>query len=242
MKYLLFSLFALYSGFAVAQSNEIKAVRVNPLHENMHLLDNQAMKYKEFQKGKVIFKDSAQTEARLNFHRIYNEVLFLNDEGDTLALSNPETLAMIIMGTDTFFYFQKGYGQQITHYPDYNLVMKQTLKFIGKEKKGAYGSYSTTASVNSVSDLHVDEMAGITNTVEPGKTNLFKADENSIYTPNSEFFITDKFNNMFPANKKNVLNLFNKNGRAIKKYISNKKVNFKKQDDLVEIMEFIQQL
>src|SRR5690606_21019755 len=124
------------------------------------------------------------------------------------------------IGTDTFHYLNKGYGEQITHFSDYNLVMKETLKFIGKEKKGAYGSYSTTASVNSVADLHVDELAGITNTVEPGKTNLFKADEYSIYTPNREFFISDKFNNLFPANKKHVIDIFNQHSKAIKSFIS----------------------
>ncbi|MBA2746214.1 MAG: hypothetical protein H0U44_08325 [Flavisolibacter sp.] len=196
----------------------------------MELLESQVFLYKEFKEGKVVFKDSVSTTGKLNYHRLFGQILFINQKGDTLALSKPETFDHVIIGTDTFFYYQKGYVQQLTHYPKFNLSLKQTLKYIGKEKKGAYGSYSATTSVNSVSDLNVNE---------PEMTRLYKADENSVYTFNNQFFIADRFNNLFEASKKNIFDIFSRHEKEMKNYIRINKIDLGKQRDLEKLMAFV---
>ncbi len=86
----------------------------------------------------------------MNYSRLDDQLLFIDTMGDTVALGNPKTAAMIIIGSDTLYYSNLGYVQKITHYTFYNLANKQTLDFVGVERKTGYGGYSSTAATKSV--------------------------------------------------------------------------------------------
>ncbi|MEI9809631.1 MAG: hypothetical protein WDO16_18195 [Bacteroidota bacterium] len=165
----------------------------------------------------------------MNYQRIYGQILFISPKNDTMALANPETFSSIILGADTFYFSDKNYLRKITHYPAHNLLLKQTIKFIGKEKAGPYGSYSPVSSSNSNSTVTTDDQI----------TQSIALNENQVYKFTNDFFISDAFNNFFKATKKNFYSLFSKHENEIKSFLTANTINFSKQADLEKLLTYI---
>ena len=211
-------------------SQEKKTLNINPLQEgNSNFLAGKFYKYTTFQNGKIIYKDNTTSEGELNYNRILGEIHFISAKGDTLQLAHPETMNLIIIGVDTFYYFEKGFAQILTHYGTTNLSAKKTLKYIGKEKKGAYGTYSAVASITSYDSFTADDQI----------TDMLVADENLLFKYLNSYFLVDAFHNSFPANKKNFYKLFSNKEQALKDYFQKNKFNFQKEEDLKNLLHFL---
>ncbi|MBC7950057.1 MAG: hypothetical protein H7Y42_19385 [Chitinophagaceae bacterium] len=223
-------IFMLFSLTTFAQENRV--ITVNHLKDDMSHLTASVFHYPGFVEGRVIFKDSVTVDAKMNYHRLYGQILFIGAKRDTLALANPETFHRVLIGTDTFYFFDKGFLRQVTHYPTHNLALKQTIKYIGNEKQGPYGSYSAVSSSNSNSTVTTDDQI----------TQRIELNENLVYKFNNIFYISDAYNNYFRASKKNFYNLFSKHTSQIKEYLSIHEVSFDKQVDLVELLTYIKSL
>lgn len=218
------------TGLLHAQEN--KTITINTIEPDNSELTRNLFHYPRFLNGKVLFKDNTTIDGILNYHRLYGQVLFINPNNDTLALANPETLTYVIVGTDTFFYHDKGFIRKITQYGSHNLFIKQKIKYIGKEKPGPYGSYSAVSSANSNTTVTTDDQI----------TNYIAVNENMIYKYSNEFYLSDKFNNFFRAGKKNFYNLFSNHEKKIKNFADTHKIDYNKQTDLEKLLEYIQGL
>lgn len=218
--------------FENSYCQETKTLSINPLHNNEDELRQQAYQFPHFLEGKIIYKDSAVSFAILNYQRIVGEVHFINPKGDTLSVAHPETFDKIIIGVDTFYYFEKGFVQILTHTPSINLGIKQLLKYIGKEKKGAYGTYSGTASMTSYDSYTADDQT----------RQAISIDENSLYKYINLFYLADRFYNFFPANKKTFYQLFSHHEKKLKEYLQENKIDFHKKADLQKLLQYLESL
>lgn len=214
------------------RSADNNTITVNTIKDNNKELVWAVNMYPSFLQGKVIFKDSAVVEARLNYNRLYGQILFLSAKGDTLMLAHPETIHRIIIGNDTYHFFDKSYVKKITENEGVNLHMMQTMKYIGSEKKGPYGTYTPLSASNSNSTFTNDDQV----------TQYISIDENKLFKSSTTFYLSDKFNNFFDASKNNFYKIFFNNEQQIREYISTNKTNFKVQEDLVKLLKYIQAL
>lgn len=231
MKFISLTFFFIYiTGTAPAQ--EKKIITVNPVKENTKDLMTSVFYYPGFLDGKVIFKDSSVVDARMNYHRLFDQVLFIGPKNDTLALAHPETFNSVIIGIDTFYFFDKGYIRKISHYTNHNLALKQIIKYVGTEKQGPYGTYSPVSSSNSNSTVTTDDQI----------TQYIRLDENQLYKISNEFYLSDGFNNFFKATKKNFYNLFSRYTTQIREFLSANSTNFAKQDDLEKLLAYVKSL
>lgn len=224
-------LFFSFTLHAIAQ--EDKTMTVNILKGNTQELTKNIFQYPGFLPGKVIFKDNIETEATLNYNRLFSQIFFINSKGDTLALGRPETINKVLIATDTFYFFDNGFLQQLTHYPVSNLAIKHTIKYIGKEKKGAYGTYSAVSSATSNSSLTTDD---------DKITTYLMLDENALFKYNSAYFLTDKFNNFFAATKKGFYNLFSKHQKELKQFLEKDTIDFNNRNDLEKLLQYLHSL
>ncbi len=211
----------------IAQSK--KTYRINSIKEDSSELIRSTYRYPQFQKGVVSFKDQPLASADLNYNYLSGQILFVTPKGDQLELAKPETLGYIAIGTDTFYYVDKGYAETITHYPTINLSKKVTIRFNGKEKKGAYGTYSTTtaaSSINTFSDENVNQKIPV--------------DENTLYATTTIYYLSDRLNNFLPATKKNFFRLFSRQENDLSDYLKNNNVHFTKGDDLLKLLAYLQ--
>jgi hypothetical protein len=231
MKPILLALFCFQSIFGFCQDDDKRTLTVNPLKDDLDLMEKKVLKYENFLPGKLVLKDSSVFEVKMNYHQIFDQLLFISPKGDTLAVKQPETIALVVIGNDSFFHFNKGFLQQATHYPGHNLSFKRTLKYIGKENKGAYGSYSPVSSAVSQPEIAVSDLE---------LQRKMRPDEQLLYVYNVQYFISDRFRNFFPASKKNIFNVFSKNEKELKQYFKENHVNMNKREDLEKLMIFVQ--
>ncbi|HEY1113039.1 MAG TPA: hypothetical protein VGE66_05740 [Chitinophagaceae bacterium] len=229
MRSRLLSLFLLLWGSTLAQ--EGKVYTVNSIRDNKEELIRDAYRYSAFRAGVVLFKDGVATKALLNYHRLYDQVVFISPKGETLALLNPETLKYVAIGADTFYVQDRGYLERLTHYAGINLARKDAILLTGYERKGAYGTYSATTSTESKLYHSGD-----------GRTmTKLQVDENAVFKAKSRYFLSDEYHNFFPAVKKNFYTLFKSREKRLKEYLDTHKVNFSRGEDLLQLIAHLQE-
>ncbi len=212
-----------------AQENKI--VKFNEVRDDKDTFLKSALKYPQFVMGEAILKTGEKVQARFNYNYLNNKLLFLDQKGDTLEPANPENFSAFAVQKDTFYFSNKEYILQITHFHVCNLFVKQKLRYTGTEKKGAYGMYSSVSSSTSQSTFS-----------DQGRTHYLQKDANEIYQFDDNYFVADKFNKFYPATKKGIYDLFWKHEKQIKAFVENNKTDFNKEDDLKSLLTYIQTL
>jgi hypothetical protein len=209
------------------------AVVINPAKQNESKLFEKMYRYSQFAEGKAFYKNGGITESRFNYNYLTNRILFINPKGDTLELSNGEDFEKIAIRSDTFCYYNKGFIQQLTHHTTYNLFLKTSLRYNGREKKGAYGGYSSTSASTSISDMYVS--------VGPGVGKL-TSDENIMYSFGHSYYLSGKYGTFYPASKKGIYELLPKHQKEIKEFLQTNKIDFTKKDDMEKLLDYARTL
>ncbi|HXI00496.1 MAG TPA: hypothetical protein VNI52_09515 [Sphingobacteriaceae bacterium] len=164
----------------------------------------------------------------MNYNRLNDQIVFI-DKRDTVVFGNPETASEIMIGTDKFYFHNKGYVEKVTEYLTINLGINQKVKFVGSAKKDGFGSYSAIS--NSV-NLNTQDAVG----------NKEKADENHTYKSITTYYLIDKNNTIVLATEKNISSASPQYKKEIKTFISSNKTNFKKRADIEKLLEFTNSL
>lgn len=223
-------LFAFASALALTicgRAQENKTIVVNPAKQTEGELLKGMYQYPQFLNGRAFNKNGNISEARFNYNYVSNQIIFIDPKGDTLSLVNGGDFEKITIQSDTFCYHDKEFIQQVTHYPSHNLFIKQSLRNTGSEKKGAYGTYSSTSSITSL------------NTVDVGnETVRIASDENIIYRFRHMFYISGKFNQFYPATRKGLYDLFPKNQKDIKDFLEKNDLDLSKRADVEKLLEY----
>ncbi len=213
-------------------SQQSRIIKINTLDQETGFY-GRGFLYPGYIAGKVTFNDKAISEAKLNVNCLTNQVYFLSPNGDTLILAHPETIFEIAISSDTFCFYQKGFIQKFTHNERApNLFARQSMKYIGKEKKGAYGTYSTVGAANSNSTYTGDNQI----------STYLSLDENLIYQVNTEFYVSDSLNNFYPVRKGKFYSAFPQYENLIKTFVKENKIDLDKKEDLLELIKYIQTL
>lgn len=221
-----FCLFLLHNGNT--QDND-KTVVINPAKQNESELIRKMYRYPQFLEGKAHHKNGGVTDSRFNYNYLTNLILFISPKGDTLELAHGEDFDKITIGVDTFCFSNKEFIQQLTHSFAYNLYVKTFLRYNGREKKGAYGAYSSTSASSSVSEMYVSSGPGY------GK---LTTDENIVYSFDRTYYLSGKFGKFYPASKKGVYELFSKNQKQAKEFLETNKIDFNKKEDLEKLLDY----
>ena len=228
MRILLIIIFNIIIFQPVAAQSD-KSFRENSINPDSNNPVHSIFRYQQFQKGAVSLTNHPLVWATLNYNYLSGQLLFINQKGDTLELAQPESLQYIAIGTDTFHYADNGYVEMLTHYPAINLYKKQLIKFNGKEKKGAYGTYSGTSassSIDTYSNETINEKIGI--------------DENTLYATLRRYYISDRFNHFLSATKKNFFKLFSSKEKILADYLNTNPVHYGNESELRKLIEYLQ--
>jgi hypothetical protein len=203
-----------------------QTIKIN-MNTDKALLQRSMYAYAEFTKGVVHLKGNTTEEARLNYSRLNDEMLFIGNKNDTLALSNPETVENVIIGTDVYFYLGGTFVKQLTAYPTVNLELKSRLKYIGMEKRGdGYGATSNASSNESFTN------------VKNGTAPRLDPYANLTYTLSNTYYLYNG-KNLVPATKKTFVKSFSKHEQEIENYIKTQTINFEKQADVEKLLQYI---
>ncbi len=188
--------------------------------------------YPQFIYSKVLFKDGTVADPYMNYNRLYDQMLFINEKGDTLALTDVKNIDFIVNDWD-IFYYQGGYMRLIADDTAIKLAEKQIWILADIRKVGSHNRPTTSVAITSLSYF--------SNGQDAAKSKELIMNEELVLRKETQYYFGDKYNHFVRASKKRVLSLFSKEQRTIENYLNENKVNFDKKDDLEKLCRFLRQ-
>jgi len=183
--------------------------------------------YPEFLTGKVFFRDGRIVEARMNYNRFTDEMFFIRGNGDTLVLDNEETIRLINIEKDSF-YFSRGFILLVESNNSMKLGVKHGFRLADKRKSVSYDMMSSISSVQNIRSIE-----------EAGARHRLVAKEQIVLFKTVQYYFGDKFDHYVPANQKNLAKMFPACNGEIKNYCSKNKIDFGKKADFDMLLPFI---
>ena len=233
MKALLLLLFILIGYCGLSAQDSIVTIKAgNKVRDVLTPAD--IFYYPQFTSGKVFFRDGRKAMAKMNFTRLYDEMLFINPKGDTLAVADEKTIKFIIVDQDTFYY-DEGYVRIIVDYGDVKLAEKQIWVVADTRKIGTHNKSTSTVAITPLSNYSDDGIAR-------AKSYDLLINEDMVIRKETQYYFGDKNNHFVRAGKKKLLLLFPKEQLDLENYLKENKVNFDKKDDLKKLAQFLGQL
>lgn len=172
-----------------------------------------------FKIGTGSFRNGTSTFMLFNYNFLLDEMHFIGEHGDTLAIANPETINSITIDS-MVFYYDKGYVRQIFNQGTYKLAVKQQMVQTADKTRGGYDMPLGNASIKTYGSIN-----GIN-----GQMYNLQVKKDVLFIVVNSFYVAGTYNHFLIANQKNLVNIFEEN--KIKNYLKEHKVNFNKEEDL----------
>ena len=226
-------LFLLLMGYADLSAQDSTFVTIKAGNRvNDVLTPAEIYYYPQFTSGKVFFRDGSKAMGKMNYTRLFDQMLFISPKGDTLALADEKNIKFITIDQDTF-YFDEGYVRLILNKGDVKLAEKQIWVVADVRKIGTHNKATSTVAITSL-DSYTDRASR-------AKSYDLLINEDMLIRKETQYFFGDKYNHFVRSGKKKLLLLFPKEQPGIENYLKENKVDFDKKDDLERIAQFIVQ-
>ena len=233
MKALLMWLFILLSNsYLAAQDSTLVTIKAGNRVDDV-LKPADIFYYPQFTNGQVFFRDGSKALGKMNYSRLFDQVLFIGPKGDTLALADEKTIKFIAIGKDTFFY-DEGYIRLIEKSGVVKLAEKQIWVVADVRKIGTHNRPTSTVAVTSFSTY--------ADVIGRAKSYDLLINEDIVIRRETYYYFGDEYNKFARAGKKRLLLLFPKEQMNLENYLKENKVNFDKRDDLEKLAQFLSQL
>lgn len=180
-----------------------------------------------FKTAKVNFKDGHSVQAQMNFNIYENEMHFINENGDTLVLNDPQLVDSILFDS-TSFYFQDGYRQVIDGNNNSKLVLKRDISF-QYVKRGALG-------LPAGGGVSAESYGSIVPRYNMAKKLV--VNEDIIAIKKSFYYIIDKDGKETSASHSGFLSAFPALKNELKEYTDKNNISYKKENDLKKVFKF----
>lgn len=151
---------------------------------------------------------------------------FLDEKGDTLALANENTIKLILLGQDTFF-FKKGYLQRVAAHGNIELLSSQRIKFSNEKNIGAFGLSNATGNIDNY------------NTLRANNTYALKLNKDLIFSKECNYYFSKGGNDFCIVNKKNLFKQFSNNRMMLENYLKQHGVNYDEEKDLNNLFKYL---
>jgi hypothetical protein len=183
-------------------------------------------KFPDFIYGTVMFRDGTDTKAKMNFNVFLNDMVFIDNKNDTMAIGNPELIDSIKLDSN-IFYYQKGYFFVVKDYGDTKLVMQEKINF-ENVKVGAYGLPSRAGSIDTY---------GGAGTSFNSITHLI-LNEDVIIKKETLYLLTYKKYRSAKANLSGFFTAFPDIKKELQTFAESNDINFKKEEDLKKLFQY----
>lgn len=225
-----FLLFTLsLSVLAVAQN--LQKITIHP-GENLSAQDFNRLvyQYPAFVFGKMHFRNDDSAGGYINYNLFLGAFQFVNNEGDTLVVTDQENIKDVVIGSSKFLYQNKEFLQVTAELACCKLGERSYVKIADKRKKGAF-NLTTIANIESDDAFRADY-----------KSHSLMINEDIILIKGTIFYLSNRNGDFLPANRKNVLKLFPKQQSQIEAYLERNDINFQNETDINNLLRFLESL
>ena len=186
--------------------------------------------FEEFTEGIVVFKDFTSTKGKLNYNLLAGEMQFIDPSTNMVLSLIGDIRVVSIAGRDFIPRGRREYVEILVN-GEPALSVARTVKVSAQEKAGAYGTYSSTTSISTFNSIFAD---GQKYDLSPDVRRTVKSDSSYWLIKGGKF--------TFIKNQKAFLNAYPKSKRAsIEQFISENKIDFKNENDLINLTIFSNQ-
>jgi len=212
-------------------AQEQKTFKVNPGEKVFNAIPpKDRYAYSNFIPGIVNFKNNNVGGGRMNYDALLRGIEFIDANGDTVILDNLETIRNVVMATDTFL-VEKGTLQQIALKGNIRLAKSWVIMVSNHQREGAMGQ---------VTDASVETFTTLSSSGNALKTMVAK--DILTFKEYTTFYFGNKFGQFKLANKKNLMSDFGNHKKELSAYLEENKVNFLKEDDMRNLLDFLSKL
>jgi hypothetical protein len=184
--------------------------------------------YPGFVQGTVVFRNGLSSAGRLNYNILLGEIQFIDPKEDTLSLANEKTIRHVLISRDTFYY-DNGYLKLVRGGGEVKLAKKVFFReYI--QKPGSYDLSSATTATNSLSSI-LERRSYELNTSQ--EVTLIKA---------TQYFIGNRFNEFFYADRKNILKRFSRHRVPIENYLNKNITGVDSEEGIIKLVKFLEAL
>ena len=113
----------------------------------------------------------------------------------------------------------------------FRFLKNERMRIADMQKVGGYGIPNSTGTIESID--RIDTRVNY---------NDIDINENLLLSVTTTFYIETDKKTLVLASKKNIMNLFPKEEEKISRFIKTQKLNLEKEDDLVQLAAFLEQL
>lgn len=177
-----------------------------------------------FTNGTAFFRNGASVQQRFNYNFLLNEMHFLGEKGDTLAIADPSLIKSVVIDT-LMFYYDQGFFQEFFRSGNYKLAFKQAMVQVADKTRGAYDAASGTSAIKTYGTIY-----------NSGSLYQLQVKKDVWFQGVTSFYIGNAYQSFLKATKKNFHLLFGEKNISI--FIQEHKTNFNKAEDLKALLLF----
>jgi hypothetical protein len=185
--------------------------------------------YPSFKDGMVEFKNGQRFTRPMNYNKIAGTIEFISEKNDTVAFADEAAVAHVNIGGDVFVFTPV--CMRFLSSKKVKLYVYEKMKIGDKQKIGAFGIPNSGSAIETVDRIESNQR---TYRLNPSETVILKK--------TTSYYVQTAASEILPANKKNILTLFSGNDEPVKEYFKSHNVNFNKESDLVELVNFLDTL
>lgn len=215
----------LYSACTLAQIKNGISVKAGEIPDEV-IPFNMRYEFTAFKQGTATLRSGTSSTQSFNYNCLLDEMQFITNSGDTLAIAAPAELRAVTIDSSVFYY-HKGYLKQLKTKGNYILAIKKAITQVPDKKKAAYNTYSGTSSISTYSSV-----------VSGDRAYALQVNREVIFVPVEFYFLGDSYGNFRRADKKTFLQLFSEKRVGIQEYIKEHNINFNKLQDIYKLFEY----
>jgi hypothetical protein len=184
--------------------------------------------YPNFTKSSLKLKTGETFNGILNYNTVTEKMIFYQN-GTLKTLNKPETVDTIFLQNAKFVFNENVFYEVLLNAP-VSLFIQHKSDLISPGKPAAYGASSETAGSTSISKLYNDKAY---NLKLPGSYKVI---------PTPVYWI--RINNVMQkfSSERQFIKLFPTKTDEIKEYINKSDINIKKQNDLIKLVTYCNEL
>lgn len=189
--------------------------------------------YPDFLIGRLNYINGKYAVSKLNYCYLLGEVMFINTQGDTLALADNNQIRYADIGKSRFYPLpENGFVEVVKDCGTMLLTKKIQYQKGGIENKGAYQNNNEIGSVYNAS----------TYTDINGRKIILPASNTILLKPTTNYLFMDTNHRFSKASKTSLLRIFSKNKSAVEKYLDEQNIDYNNEEDLKKAVLFCSEL
>lgn len=224
----------LFIPFSIIKAQPSKVVRVkNGQDATKYISAKDRFEYPDFQYGRLNYSNGKYAVSKLNYCYLLGEVMFIDVNGDTLAMADNNHVRFADIGTTRFYPVpENGFVEVVEDCGVMLLTKKIKYQKSGIEKKGAYQNNNEIGSIYNASTF----------TDINGRTTMLPANNTILLKPIVTYLFMDINHRFNKATKANLLKIFAKNKDVIEKYLDEQNIDYNNEDDLRKAVRYCSEL